>query len=553
MLSKLYIKNYALIDELEVDFANTLNIITGETGAGKSVLLSAIGLILGQRVNTSALKNTEQKCIVEGIYNIEKQQLKNVFENLELDYEKECIIRREILPSGKSRAFVNDTPVNLTSLKELSQSLIDLNTQHQKFSIFESDYQLYMIDVLANHIAVVQDYRNQYYAFKISTKKLTHLKEEQLKLKQEADYNNFQLQEIEEANLSDLEEQERLEQKLKSLENADLISSVLQNATQALQHNSENLIQKLNAITAQFDKIKNIKDDFGTIAKRIDSVALELNDVLSEIEQQQTVLEANPEKKQLTEDRLSNIYKLQNKHNVQSIAELQQIGLGLQQKAASTEDITAEIETLEQSIFTQQNKLNKIAKNISSQREKAAKQFEKNLIKELKQVGFNAPSIIFKNTKSETELSANGIDKYDFLFSANPGSSPKSIRQVASGGEISRIMLCIKNLIANKVTLPTIIFDEIDAGISGVTAEKVANKIEDLSKHHQVICITHLPQMASKGQHHFKVYKQTENGNTYTSIEKLSLEKRIQNISELLGSSQAGETAIENAKALLGV
>lgn len=553
MLNKLYIKNYALIEELEVEFAKALNIVTGETGSGKSVILSAIGLILGQRVDTAALKNTEQKCIVEASYNIKDHQLKSTFENLELDYEDECIVRREILPSGKSRAFVNDSPVNLNTLKQLSQLLIDLNTQHQKFSIFENDYQLYLLDVLSNQLKTVEDYRQKFKAFKASKNKLTKLKEDLQQLKQEADYNSFQLQEIEEANLGDEQEQAQLEQTLKTLENANIINETIQHALNALQLGDDNLTQQLNNIAAQFDKLKDINTNFGTIAKRLESVGLELNDVLQEIEQQQTEVEFNPEKQKATEERLSNIYKLQTKHNVQSIADLQQIVQILQQKVTSTENIEAEIINLEKNIEAQQKALNKLAESISNKRQKAATQFEKDLIKQLQQVGFKAASIKFDNTKNEEELTSNGFDQFDLLFSANPGSSTKSIKLVASGGEISRVMLCVKNLMAGKVALPTIIFDEIDAGISGVTAEKVADKIEDLAKKHQVICITHLPQMASKGQHHFKVYKQTQNNNTFTSIEKLSLEKRIQNISELLGSSQAGETAIENAKALLGL
>jgi len=553
MLCKLYIKNYALIDALEVEFANTLNIITGETGSGKSVILSAIGLILGQRVDTTALKNTSEKCIVEGIYNIKGRKLKNTFDSLELDYDDECIVRREILPSGKSRAFVNDSPVNVATLKQLSQLLIDLNTQHQKFSIFESEYQLYLLDVLANQLDEVEKYRKQYGEFKASKNKLIKLNEALLQLKKEADYNSFQLQEIEEANLEAEQEQEQLEQTLKTLENATTINDTLQNAVTALQQSDDNLVQQLHNIATQFLKLKDISTSFETIAKRLESAGLELDDIIQEIEQQQTTVEFNPEKLKETEDRLSMIYKLQTKHNVPNIAELKLIALSLQQKVASTESIETEIEVLENNIIEQQKTLNKQAATISTKREKAAKQFEKDLAKELQQVGFNAATVVFNNTKSETTLTANGFDQFDLLFSANPGSAPKSIKLVASGGEISRVMLCLKNLMAGKVALPTIIFDEIDAGISGITAEKVADKIEDLANKHQVICITHLPQMASKGQHHFKVFKQTQNGNTFTSIEKLSVEARIQNISELLGSSQAGDTAIENAKALLGV
>jgi len=553
MLNKLYIKNYALIDELAVEFAKALNIITGETGSGKSVILSAIGLILGQRVDTAALKNNKQKCIVEGTYNIKGRKLQNTFDALELDYDDECIVRREILPSGKSRAFVNDSPVNLATLKQLSQLLIDLNTQHQKFSIFESEYQLYLLDVLAKHTETVEDYRKEFKAYKASKSKLLKLKETLLQLKQEADYNSFQLQEIEGANLDNEQEQEQLEQSLKTLENANTIIDTLQIALQVFQLNDENIIQQLQNIINQFNKLKDINTSFAAITERLDSVGLELNDILQEVQHQQSIVEFNPEKRQQTEERLSDIYKLQTKHNVQSIAGLQRVALGLAQKAASTENIETEIENLESSIEKQHKKLNKVAETISANRLKAAKQFEKALIIELQQVGFDLPAVIFNNTKNNTELTVNGYDQFDLLFSANPGSAAKSIKLVASGGEISRVMLCIKNLMAGKVALPTIIFDEIDAGISGIAAEKVADKIEDLANKHQVICITHLPQMASKGQHHFKVYKQTDKGNTFTSIEKLSLEKRIQNISELLGGSQVGETAVENAKALLGV
>jgi len=406
---------------------------------------------------------------------------------------------------------------------------------------------------LANHINKVEAYRQQYSAYKASKNKLSKLKTELQQLKQEADYNSFQLKEIEDANLEDGNEQEQLEQTLKTLENATTINDVLQNSLQALRLSDENLVEQLQTIATQFEKLKDINTSFGDIAKRIDSVGLELNDILQEIEQQQSDVEFNPEKRQATEERLSSIYGLQTKHGVQSIADVQQIATGLQQKVTSTNNIETEIEDLEIDISKQEKTLNELALKISEKRKKAASKFEKDLVTELEQVGFKSPSVVFNNTKNENELSTNGFDNYDLLFSANPGSAAKSIKLVASGGEISRVMLCIKNLMAGKVALPTIIFDEIDAGISGLTAEKVADKIEGLAKKHQVICITHLPQMASKGQHHFKVYKQTKAENTFTSIEKLDVKARIQNISELLGGNQAGETAVENAKALLGV
>lgn len=551
MLQQLHIKNYALIDELNVGFGKDLNIITGETGAGKSIILGAISLILGQRADTGVLKEAAKKCIIEGTFQIKQYQLKPHFEELELDYDEETIIRREILPSGKSRAFVNDSPVNLNTLKSLSNRLTDLNTQHQKFSIAEADYQLYMLDVLSGHLKKVEQYQQQFIQYQQNKKQLAELKATLAQQQSESDYVNFQLNELNEAAFEDENEQERIEKELRLLENSKEIKTVLEQIDHSIKSGEQNAVDALNSLINQLNKLREVNPDFATTIKRLESVVIELEDIVEQSNQSDATTLSEPGRELEIQNRLNIIYKLQTKHNVKTLAELINLTQQLNNRVGNTVDLELEIEQLSQHIIKEEKKLLDVAKVLSKKRATTAKTFEKQLQIDLKQVGLSNAQIVYNNKVNETELNAKGIDNYSLLFSANPGSAPKGIKQVASGGELSRLMLCIKNLLAGKVALPTLIFDEIDAGISGDAANKVAQKIEVLANKHQVICITHLPQMASKGKHHFKVYKEIKGSETFTRIKKIEQAERIEVIAKLLGGSTTGEKAIENAKELL--
>jgi len=551
MLQQLHIKNYALIDELSVNFGKDLNIITGETGAGKSIILGALSLILGQRADTGVLKDDSRKCIIEGTYQIKQYDLKAHFTELELDYDEETIIRREILPSGKSRAFVNDSPVNLTSLKTLSNRLTDLNTQHQKFSIAEFGYQLYMLDVLSGHLTKVQEYQQLFGKYKQHKKKLAELKATLAKQQSESDYVNFQLSELNDAAFADEHEQDRIEKELKRLENSKEIEATVAQIDSNLKSGEHNIVDVLNMLISQLNKLAGVNPDFVATTKRLESIVIELEDIVQQSKQANLTTLSEPGRESEIQERLNVIYKLQTKHNVKTVAELITLTEQLNKSVGNTVDLEVEINLLEQSLLKEAAALFKLAKVLSKKRATTAKTFEKQLQTDLKQVGLSNAQVIYENTLTETELNDSGIDTYTLLFSANPGSAAKGIKQVASGGELSRLMLCIKNLLAGKVALPTIIFDEIDAGISGDAASMVAQKIETLSNNHQVICITHLPQMASKGKHHFQVYKETKNSETFTRIKQIEKDERIQVIAKLLGGSTTGNKAIENARELL--
>jgi len=552
MLQQLHIKNYALIDELNVNFGKDLNIITGETGAGKSIILGAISLILGQRADTGVLKDTSKKCIIEGTFQVQQYQLKAHFKSLELDYDEETIIRREILPSGKSRAFVNDSPVNLNILKSLSNRLTDLNTQHQKFSIAEADYQLYMLDVLSGHLKQVEKYQKEFVQYQQHKKQIAELKAILAQQQSEADYVNFQLNELNEAAFEDENEQELIEKELKLLENSKEIETTVEQIDNSLKSGEQNVVDAINSLINQLNKLKEVSSDFAATANRLESVVIELEDIVNQSNQSSATTQSEPGRAVEIQNRLNIIYKLQTKHNVKTLAELITLTQQLNDRVGNTVDLELEIEQLSQQLIKEESNLFELAKMLSKKRASTAKSFEKQLQSDLKQVGLSNAQIVYENKGNDTELNAKGIDSYDLLFSANPGSAPKGIKNVASGGELSRLMLCIKNLLAGKVALPTLIFDEIDAGISGDAANKVAQKIVVLANKHQVICITHLPQMASKGKHHFQVYKEIKGSETFTRIKEIDKEERVEVIAKLLGGSTTGKKAIENAKELLG-
>ncbi len=555
MLQKLYIKNYVLIDRLEVDFSDQLTIITGETGAGKSIILGALSLILGQRANTHVLFDKKTKSIVEGTFQIADYQLQAFFEEKELDYEpSSTTIRREITPSGKSRAFINDTPVNLTTLRELSEQLVNLHAQHQTLHLQDASYQLFVIDTLANHFDLLNDYKEAYTAYQKNIRQLKKLKKQYAQLKKDSDYITFLVSEFEEVSLQDPNEQEQLEAELTQLENAEAIKRNLLESSYIIEENDYSILQQLSSIKSLLADISRFSPNIEELLNRLDSVTIELQDLGSELGGLESELLMDPEKAQQIQERLNLIYRLQTKHQVNSIAELIDIEANLQADNQAIFDTEKKIKVLEETLAVQLQKLTAKAQQLSEQRKAQIPDFERRTDNLLTQVGMpNATIKAAHSTLPNNEFSNTGIDNIELLFAANKGSEHTELRKAASGGELSRLMLCIKSLIADNTALPTLIFDEIDTGISGEVALKVGNVMQKLAKAHQVLCITHLPQIASKGSAHYFVYKEIKEDRTFTRVRALNQKDRIREIAKMLSGDKPSQMALANAKELLEV
>ncbi len=552
MLQKLLIKNYALIEEVELTFSDKLTIITGETGAGKSILLGALSLILGHRVNTAALSNNQKKCVVEGTFNISAYQLQPFFEKNELDYEDVTFIRREVTPSGKSRAFVNDTPVNLQVLREMGEKLVNLHAQHQTLHLFDAHYQLSIIDTLASHNGVLINYQGVFKSYQKNQHQLKKRKTEYAQLQRDLDYIQFQLTELEEANLSDENEQESLEQELDQLNNTEHIQQSLAESINILDEGEVPVLEQLNVIKSHLSSIARFHPLFEELSDRIESVNIELIDIHNELTRMAEDDSMDPERLQLVSERLNIIYRLQKKHQVSEIAELITIRNDLASQNQSADDLENEIQQLEKNIATQHKQLLSFAAKITQDRKKQIPVFERRINDMLTSVGMKEATVkAVHEILPEHQLAAHGRDEIEILFSANRGSNHAELRKVASGGELSRLMLCIQSLIAANTALPTLIFDEIDTGISGEVALKVGKVLQELSTHHQLISITHLPQIASKGNTHLFVYKYNTPERTLSKIRKLSENERITEIAKMLSGDKPGEMALANAKELL--
>ncbi len=552
MLQKLFIKNYALIDELELNLSNKLNIITGETGAGKSIILGALSMILGQRANVAALKNQGSKCVVEGTFDIKAYQLNSFFEQEELDYEEQTIIRREISTSGKSRAFINDTPVKLQTLKELTEQLVNLHAQHQTLHLYDTQYQLFIIDTLAEHTPLLEKYQALFKAYRKNQRKLKKLTDHYLQLQKDLDYITFQLNEFEEVGLQDPAEQDKLETEVKQLNNAEEIKRALSESTHAIEESEQSVVSQINVIKSALANIASFNPEVGQLHERIESVSLELQDISSELSRLEDDVMMDPKRAVEIEARLDLIYRLQNKHQVNNIAALIDIETALAEKSSSVTASDSEIQALKDLLAQQLEKLLATAKKISNNRKKQIPVFEHKINNLLTKVGMKDASIKTQQViLGEEELGLNGIDQIEVLFAANKGSSHAELKKVASGGELSRLMLCIQSLVAANTALPTLIFDEIDTGISGEVALKVGNVMQNLAVKHQLICITHLPQIASKGHSHYFVYKDNSSERTISRIKQLSEKERVTEIAKMLSGDAPGKMALANAKELL--
>lgn len=549
MLKHLSIQNYALIDKLEVEFSDGLTIITGETGAGKSILLGALGLIAGSRADTQSLQDKTKKCIVEASFNIKEYALKNFFWANELDYEITTNIRREITPEGKSRAFINDTPVTLTQLKGLAERLIDIHSQHQTLTLNGSEFQLSVVDAYANHADSLAEYSVSFKQFKALEKALNELLTKESQAKKDLDYFQFQFNELEEASLKP-DEQTVIEQELEALNNAEDIKSNLSKAATGLNGGEQNLLASLNEIKSLLASQAKFKPEINELSTRLNSTYIELKDISNELESLEQDIVYDPKRIDKLTIQLDAIYRLQQKHQVKSVEELIVIKDDLSNKLLEFSSLETEIEKTKKELTTVQRSLTALAKKIAANRKKEIPKIEKEIASLLS--ALSMPNAQLKIDHMETEtLTTNGADKVNFLFSANKGSDFKELNKVASGGELSRLMLSIKSLIAQLTALPTIIFDEIDTGVSGDVADKVGSIMNLMAKAMQVITITHLPQIASKGESHLFVFKEDKNDKTYSNIKKLSVNERVQEIAKMLSTGTPTAAAISNAKELL--
>jgi len=551
MLQKLSIRNYALIDSVELELDKGLNIITGETGAGKSIILGALSLILGQRAETKYFFNQDKKCIIEGIFLLPDEHLNPLFEENDIDFHKESILRREISTDGKSRAFINDTPVTLAVMKQVGEKLIDIHSQHATMEVSDPAFQLAVVDTLAGHQEVLAQYREKYKHYKKSLQHLSALKDAAATARSKQDYEEFLFNELESAALKD-GEQEQMEAELQLLNNAENIKRSLSNSYHILSEQEMAVLPILKEVIGQIQSIEQFNPDYTALAERLRSSLIELKDIAAETAALDERIVFNPGRIEEINARLDAIYSLQQKHRVNTISALlaiqEQLSNSLNQLLNSDE----EIEKLSREIAGMLVELEGIAGQLSSSRIKSIVITEAQVAEILTKAGMPNARIKLAHTLLEA-LSKDGKDQITLLFSANAGQAPAPVGKVASGGELSRLMLAIKSIMAKHTALPTLIFDEIDTGISGETALRVGNIIGELEQNMQVVCITHLPQIAAKGNAHYFVYKNEETERTTTGIKKLQPQERIHAIAEMLSGKNPGVSALKNAQELLGL
>lgn len=551
MLQSINISNYALIRQLEIDFNPGLSIITGETGAGKSILLGALSLILGNRSESSALLDKNRKCVVEGIFNIEEYGLEPFFKTNGLDYASPCILRREITSGGKSRAFINDTPVTLPLLKEIGQSLVDIHSQHQSLLLGDNLFQLNVIDELTRQPALLSDYKQAFHSLREARQSLKQFIEKAGKSRADLDYFQFQFGQLQSAKLLNEDEQQELEGEQEILTHAEEIKLSLEKSIAFLDGEEPSVLPLLKNARRELDLVESFFAVAKDLKQRIGSTAIELKDILDELENQNEKIEHDPARLAQVQDRLNTIYTLQQKHNLKSIKELIELRAELSGKINEIGSYDEAIRKQEQLCQTLEKNVSDLAQQLSSARNKSLPKLETNVNHKLKSLGMPNSQFVVENRLSE-EFAEHGIDNFNFLFTANKKSAPQEIQKVASGGEFSRLMLCIKSLLSESSGLPTLVFDEIDTGVSGDIADKVGNIIKEMSKGMQVINITHLPQIAAKGDYHYRVYKDELAEATETGIQLLSEEQRLEEIAKMLSGKDVSSAAMENARVLLG-
>lgn len=552
MLKSLFIRNFVLIDSLDIKFNQGFSVITGETGAGKSIILGALSLVLGQRADGKSIKNGSEKCVIEAVFDVSKYKLEEFFMIKDLEYDAEvCILRRELYASGKSRAFINDSPVSLTILKELGARLIDIHSQHQNLLLGDIRFQLKVIDVMAENEILLILYRKEYNRYQFLKKELTELTEKARQTKQEEDYVRFQLEQLVEANLS-IGEQEDLEQELETLSHAEEIKGSLYKVTQLLNGEEQGAVQLIKEALSTADNLERYYPKAKEISERLRSAYIDLNDLASEAELWKEDIEFNPERLDWVNERLNTLYTLEQKHRVSTIEELITLQNQYEEQLKEIDSFDEQIENLKEQVEISYQELLQQATVLSEQRKIASKAIASQLVEKIIPLGM--PNTRFSiDFVSRSEPGIDGMDEIQFMFSANKSAELQPVAQTASGGEISRLMLCIKAMIAGFTALPTIIFDEVDTGVSGDIADKMGDIMQDLGTKMQVFTITHLPQIAAKGKEHYFVYKEDTDEQTTTHIKLLNKDERIKEIARMLSGSTLTEASIANAKDLLKI
>ena len=549
MIQRLLINNYALIDELEIDFSEGLTIITGETGAGKSILLGALGLIMGNRADTKVFYHTDKKCIVEGFFEISRYGLKGFFDEKDIDYDDEIVIRRELTPAGKSRAFVNDTPVNLKTLGQLTAAIIDLHQQFDTLDIHNVSFQMRMMDALAGNYPALEIYQKEFSTYQKNKRQLADLIDRNQSATTEIDFLNFQLQEFNGAELI-ADEDTKMESELARLTNAEDIKKTLSQAYRMMNDDEQSVIDQLEKVSLALADVKDYDPEVAKIYDRYESILMELRDISTDFEKVADDTEYDGERILELQERLDLIYKLQNKHRVKSVLELLTIQANLQSQLKGFGDLSEDIERLQKEMAKQEVSLQKRAKALRKNRMSVTGDFEKKVDAMLTQLSMPHARLQVEVRELEA-LNSTGIDEVNFLFASNKGSKFLPLKNVASGGELSRLTLCTKSLVADAIPLPTLIFDEIDTGISGDVALRMGKILQELSGRHQVVSITHSPQIAVKADTHYFVYKKEMKDRTMTRVKALTMEERIRAVATMLSGNPPSDSAIENAKELL--
>ena len=553
MLQSLNIRNYALIDHLDIDFENGFSVITGETGAGKSILLGAIGLLLGQRADLKMIKAGEQRCTIEARFDLSNYNFAEYFAAHELDFDgTECIIRRELTASGKSRAFINDTPTSLSELKELGEQLIDIHSQHQNLLLNKENFQMQVLDAVAADSTLLDQYRRQFKAYQQARADYEQARAQADSDRSEQDYMEFQFQQLAEAHLAEGEEEE-LEQELSTLEHAEDIKSTLYQSQAMLENDEAGLVGQLRDAQRQLGNIASVYAPAQELAERLDSCYIELRDIATELSDAVERIDYDPERLALVNDRITLLHSLKQKFHVEDVQQLIALREDLQQRLSLIGNSDEQLRQMQEHIATLEAGLRQTAQALSQKRKTAAAKVEKEMCQRLVPLGM--PNVQFQvDIKSDNPFAANGCDRVTFLFTANRNTPLQPLSQVASGGETARLMLSLKAMISGVVKLPTIIFDEIDTGVSGHIAEKMADIMQEMgASHRQVISITHLPQIAAKGSQHYRVYKTDDAEGTTSHIVRLSREERVEELARMLSGSTLTQAAIDNAKALLKI
>lgn len=553
MIQSLHIEHYALIDRLDISWHSGFSVITGETGAGKSIILGAIGLLLGERADTKAIKAGERRCMIEAEFELtDEQAAEEFFTQNDLDFDgSHCIVRRELTAEGKSRAFINDSPVNLSLLKELGSQLIDIHSQHQNLLLGKEDFQLNLLDILAHDAEDLKKYKDLYAHYLTTRQQLKEAKEQAQHSHEQEDYLRFQATQLAEAALK-ADEQEELEAEQEMLSHAEEIKRNLYMAQQCLEADEDaNTLERVKQGISALQSASKMYAKVEELTRRLDSCYLELKDIADEIGQNADEVEYDPQRLEQVEERLDTLYSLQKKHNVDSVGELIQLQKNLEQQLALIDNSDEQITELEQALNEAQKAVMTQAKQLTMMRQEAKKTLEKDIVGRL--IALGMPNVTFEVKLTQTaEPGWSGIDKVEFRFSANKNVPTQPLSQIASGGEIARVMLSLKALIASTAKLPTIIFDEIDTGVSGKIAEQMALMMQGMSRQGcQVVSITHLPQIAARGQHHYKVYKEEGDDSTLTHITELSATERVEEVAHMLSGSTLTEAALNNAKELL--